>query len=255
MADYKFLIENMTFSFSRLSSYHQCPYQFKLQYIDCEDGIQNFFSDFGTLCHSILERYLKGELEIYELSATYEKEFKEAVSHKAPPNKYVDLNESYFQQGKDYFDTFEGLKYEIVAVEKEICINIDGIKFTGFIDALIKDKNGDYAIIDHKSSDPKSANSEKAKEYWKQMTLYSIGIFDEYGVYPKVLNINAFRKQQWFSKELEETSVEEAKKWVIDTVDKLMNEEDWLPKSDFYFCNWLCNFRNFCPYRPQGEKQ
>lgn len=248
---YEFLIEDMIWSFSRLNSFYQCPWQFKLQYIDCNKGEGNFFAEFGTKIHGILEDYAKGKLEIYELADTYEKTYTDTVIHKAPPNKYVDLNQKYYDSGYEYLMNFEGFgNYEIVAAEKEINFKINNINVKGYIDLLLKDKEGNFIIADHKSSAVKSKTSEKAKEYIKQMTLYAIGIYEEYGVYPKELHINAFRENKYYVVPFNINEVENVKQWVLDTVNLIMKEEKWLPKSDNYFCNWLCNFRGSCEYRP-----
>lgn len=253
MSDYDFLIEDMVWSFSRLNSFHQCPYQFKLQYIDCIKGENNFFAEYGTNIHEILEKFSKGEAEIYELSSIYEERYGDIVVHSAPPNKYVDLNQTYYDSGLDYLNNFEGFgDYEILGVEEEFLFEVDDIKVKGFIDLLVKDKDDNLHVIDHKSSDPKSAKSKKAQEYWKQMTLYSIPVFEKYGVYPKQLHINAFRKQQWFTVDFDIKVVDEVKKWVVDTVSEIIREEKFAPLSDGYFCNFLCNFRNGqCEYKPQ----
>lgn len=248
--DYSFLIEDMVWSFSRLNSFLQCPYQFKTSYIDCEKGIQNFFAEFGSHCHGILEKYCKNEAEIYELADIYAQTYYEAMNFSAPPNKYVDLNQSYYDSGLAYFENFEGFgDYEIIGVEKEVKFKINNINVKGYIDLLVKDKEGNLHIIDHKSSDPKSAKSEKAREYWKQMTLYAIGVYEEYGVYPVKLHINAFRKQQWFTVDFNINEVQKVKDWVVETVDKIMKETKFAPLSDKYFCNFLCNFRNNCEYK------
>ena len=82
------------------------------------------------------------------------------------------------------------------------------------------------------------------------MTLYAMAIYDEYGIYPKQLHLNAFRKQQWFTIDFDEAQVDVVKNWVIDTADKIMIEEKFAPLSDGYFCNFLCNFRNkICEYK------
>lgn len=250
--NYDFIIEDMVFSFSRLNSFHQCKYQFKLQYIDCLQGESNFFAEYGNFMHDILEKYANDKLEVYELSSKYKEDYFSVIEHLAPPNKFVDLNQSYFEAGLDYLDNFEGFEeYKILGVEKECLFEINNIKLKGYYDLLVKDENGDLNIIDHKSSDPKSANSQKAKEYWAQMYLYSIPIKEEYGVYPKKLHINAFRKQQWFTIDFDEREIDKVKQWVVDTVKLIKKEENWLPKSDSFFCNFICNFRNICEFKPQ----
>ena len=253
MSKYEFAIDEMIWSFSRLNTFYQCRQQFKLQYIDCLKGESNFFAEYGSFLHDILRRYAKGELEVYELSSVYKKEYFDTINHPAPPNKFVDLNKTYYNAGLDYLNNFDGFEgYEILDVEKEFIFDLEGLKIKGFIDLLAKDKNNNITIIDHKSSDPKSAKSQKAKEYYSQMYLYSIPVKEEYGVYPKQLHINAFRKQDWFTIDFDEKEIDKIKKWVLDTVKLIRKEEDWKPKSDPFFCNFLCNFRNgICEYKPQ----
>lgn len=240
----------MLWSFSRLNSFVQCPYQFKLQYLDKVEGESNFFAEFGTFIHKLLEKYAREELEVYELVSEYEKGYFDAIYHDAPPNKYVDLAQSYYNDGLSYLNNFDGFdEFKIIDVEKEFIFNLDGLKVRGFIDLLVKDNEG-YAIVDHKSANVKSVKEKRAKEYWRQLALYSIPIKEEIGEYPKKLHINAFRKQNWLTIDFDEGIVDDVKKWMLDTVELIKKEKDWKPKSDSFFCNFLCNFRNICEYRP-----
>jgi len=250
--NYGFLIEDMKWSFSRFNSYYTCPYMWKLCYIDCEKGLSNSFADFGTLVHSILERFSDGELEIYELADVYEKEYGDAVPLPFPPNKYVSLGDKYYESGLEYLQNFEGFgDYEIVEAEKELNFEVNGHKITGYIDLLLKDKEGNLHIFDHKSSTVKSKTSEKAKEYLLQLYLYSIAIYDEFKVYPKQLHINAFKEGKIYTFDFDEKEVTKVKQWVLDTIDALKKEEKFLPKSDSFFCNFICNFRNgICEFKP-----
>lgn len=44
-------------SFSKLSAFETCPMGFKLQYLDRVPSDGNAFSDYGTLCHKLLEEW------------------------------------------------------------------------------------------------------------------------------------------------------------------------------------------------------
>lgn len=252
MENYSFLIEDMTFSFSRLNSYYTCPHMWKLSYIDCEKGQSNSFADFGTFCHKMLEEYARGEAEIFELASLYEEGYKKAVPLPFPPNKYVDLGEKYYEAGLEYLENFEGFgDYEIIEAEKKLEFSVGDYKVTGYIDLLLKDKEGNFHILDHKSSTVKSKTSEKAKEYWMQMYLYSMAIYDEFGVYPKQLHINAFKEGKMYVIDFDVNEVNKVKKWVFDTIDALKKESKFCPKSDYFFCNFICNFRDgTCKYKP-----
>jgi len=245
------ILKDFTWSFSRLNSFHQCKYQFKLQYIDQIKGENNFFAEYGSFIHNLLEQYAKGELESYELLDAYNDGYFAAIQHPAPPNKYVDLGQSYYQSGIDYFTTFDGFDYEIIGVEKKLSFEIDGLKLIGFYDLLGKDTEGNLHVIDHKSGSFSGAKDKKAEKHWNQLHLYSLPVKEEYGKYPTKLHINAFRKQNWLTMNFQEDKIQEIKDWVVDTVEQIKREEKWLPKSDGFFCNFLCNFRNICEYKPQ----
>ena len=124
---------------------------FYLTYITKKFKIQNAFSQWGSFGHSILEKYYKGELELFELSEIYEDGYDENVNLKFPDNVYVDLNETYRAAGKKYFDNFEDdfSDYEVIGVEQKIEVTIGKYKFIGYIDLILKDDKG-YYICDHK---------------------------------------------------------------------------------------------------------
>ena len=88
-------------------------------------------------------------------------------------------------------------------------------------------------------------------EYLRQLYLYSIPVYNEYKIYPKYLIFNVFRCGEWIEEPFQIEKFEEAKQWVIDTINKIKNESAWLPLSDEYFCNHLCGMRKICEYKPR----
>lgn len=118
--DTSFIIDTFVWSFSRLNSFYNCPYEFYLHYIECNPSESGFFGEYGGLIHKILEKYAKGELSLFELNQYYEDHFNESIPHDAPPNKYVNIRQSYYDKGMDYFDNIDlDLEaYDILGVEK-----------------------------------------------------------------------------------------------------------------------------------------
>ncbi|MGN1156970.1 MAG: PD-(D/E)XK nuclease family protein, partial [Agathobacter sp.] len=57
------IIDDMVWSYSRITSYETCPYRFFLTYILKLEKKRLFFSDYGSFIHSIIEKYLNGELK------------------------------------------------------------------------------------------------------------------------------------------------------------------------------------------------
>lgn len=247
-------------SFSRLNSFYNCPYEFYLHYIECNPSESNFFGEYGSLLHSILEKYAKGELSLFELNQYYEDHFNESIRHDAPPNKYVDIRQSYYDKGMDYFDNIDlDLEaYAILGVEKKVEFELFGKKFIGFIDLLVKDKTTDeIIIIDHKSASIKilkNGNISKSDqahflEFKRQAYLYSIPIIKEYGKVDK-LKWNMFKDRQWIEIPWKENEYDEAIQWVDTTLNLIGKEKEWLPSPDQYYCRYLCGQRNnACEYK------
>ena len=253
----------MTWSFSRLNSFYNCPYEWKLRYIDCNKSENGFFGEYGSLIHKILEKYEKGELSLFELNDYYEEHFSENVPHDAPPNKYVDIKQSYYEKGLDYFNNIDlDLdKYEVLGVEKEVRFQIAGKDFVGYIDLLLKEKEtGKIIILDHKSASIKilkngkvsKSDQEHVREFIRQLCLYAIPIIQEYG-HVDELWWNLFKDKNWLKIPFNKEDYDEAIKWAEDTLILIEKEKDWLPNnSSSYYCNYLCGQRNHaCEYKPQ----
>lgn len=223
-------------------------------------------AQFGTLMHTILEKYAKDELSVFDISQYYEDNFSKVVTERFPYNKYTDLRESYYQKGLDYLDNIDLIldNYEVLGVEKRVNFEISGRPFVGFIDLLLKDKEtGEITILDHKSSSLKfKKNGEISKtdaahfqEFKYQLYLYSIAVMKEYGKV-SYLEWNMFKDRKsvripWKQEEYDATI-----RWAEDRLQLLACEKDWAAdnKNSFYCMN-LCNQRCICEYgrRVSGE--
>ena len=257
-----FVLDTFTWSFSRLNSFYNCKREWYDKYIECQSGENGFFGEFGSCCHSILEQYAKGELSLFEISQAYEDKFAEVVVHDAPPNKYVDLKQSYFDKGMDYFDNIDlNLDdYEILGVEKEVRFKIADKDFVGFIDLLLREKaTGKIIILDHKSASLKilkngsisKSDQEHFNEFRRQLCLYAIPTIEEYGKVDE-LWWNLFKERKWLKIPWNEEIHNEVIKWAEDTIALIENETEFPCNPDYYYCWNLCSQRNnACPYKPQ----
>lgn len=243
--NYKELIDDMTWSFSRLNSFDICPYCWYQNYILKREGQQNAFAEFGTLCHNILEKYFKGEIMLWDMVDEFKNNFYFTILNEFPPNKFTDLKNSYYQQGISYFSNFTGFpNYEVLSVEEEINIKVDKYNFTGFIDLVVRDiEDKKIKIIDHKSKSNFKNKSEQ-KEYARQLYLYSKAIKEKYGEYPKELIFNMFRKQQIVTIPFNERDYKEAQKWMIERIELIKNSSSFPVIKDEFFGQYLCSFRH-----------
>ena len=261
-----FLLGTMQWSFSRLNSFYNCAYEWYLHYMQCNKSENGFFGEFGSLVHKILEKYEKNELSLFDLNSYYEEHFNTDVPHDAPPNKYVDIRQSYYDKGLEYLNNIDlNLdQYEILGVEKRVEFKISGKDFVGYIDLLVRDKDtGEIIIIDHKSASIKILKNGKVSksdqqhflDFQRQLYLYSIPILEEYGKVSK-LKWNMFKDQKWIEIPWTQEGYDEAIQWAKDTLELIENEKLWLPHQDYYYCHYLCGQRNHaCEYKPQPVKK
>lgn len=237
------------YSFSKLSSWWVCPYGWKLRYIDHLSGVGNAFSSYGSFVHSLMERYAKGELEIWDLPTTYEWEFDTAVPEKFPYNKFVVLRDSYYKQGLEFLQNFQGYEnYRILDVEKNFDAPIDDWIFNGIIDLIFEDDNGKLIIRDYKSK-ASFKNATEQAEYARQLYLYSTYVKDTYGRFPDELQFLMFRKQTLITIPFDEAAYNEARTWAIETVQAIRDAFDYPPKCDAFYAANLCNHRDYCDLR------
>ena len=249
MSEYEFILDNMTFSFSSLTLFEQCPYAWYLKYIECRDKASNCYADFGSYCHKILEMYAKEELKKDDLLSYYAKHFNASNPLLIDNISY----DKYYSAGALYFkDCSLDLKqYKVLGVEKQVRFKIGRYNFIGYIDLLLQD--GELVIIlDHKSSEYPYSKSGKLKKkcidkitsYKRQLYLYAKAVYDEFGVYPDKIMWNYFKEGQFDPVKFDMQEYEEALKWAESVVDRIYQTDEFNMVEDYFYCNRLCDFRN-----------
>lgn len=263
---FKEKIDEMTWSFSRINSYFTCPKMFYMTYIDKAESLDSAFAQWGRLCHGLYESYAKGELLAFELGDAYRNWYPQYMTELFPPNVHKDLNASYYDRGCEIFDEFDGFpdNWEIIGVEVHVELLINGFKFQGYIDLLVRDKNdGKLIVVDHKSKSKFKSKQEQA-EYARQLYLYAEWIHEKYGEYPKELWFNMFRSDKMVVIVFSEKELTKAKSWLLENILKIYADEDFEDKITLaskktgeeidpfaapdYFCANLCGVRYHCPH-------
>lgn len=266
MSEYKDDIDKMRWSYSRLTSYEHCKYEFYLNYI-VNDNNQylsegNYYAEVGSFVHEILAMIFEGKLTPDEACQYYADNFDNNVCYKVKQStmdKTYEACASYFAEVD-----FSWLNdYEILGVEKEVKFTIEGYDFIGYIDLLVRDKrDGKIVVIDNKSSDyPFKLNGEVKKKcensfrnYKKQMYLYCYAVKELYNEFPKEIWWNHFKDGGKFAKiPFLEEEYKDAVTWMVETIKKIENEDEYDPNMEFFYCNNLCNFRHSCEYALNTE--
>lgn len=253
------LIEKMVWSYSRLSTFNDCPYRFYLKHIShCKD-IDMFYSSYGSWMHQIIEEYYRGKLSKEDMAQKFLTGFTENVRGKRPKQ---DLVTKYIRLGTEYLEGFEPFPFNMIDVEKKVEFEVAGLKFIGFIDYL-GEKDGEYYIVDNKSRDLKkrskretpTQNDKLIDKMLRQLYIYSAAVKDEYGKFPKALCFNCFKAGNFIVEPFRIDKYEEAINWAVETVEEIKQTDDFYPHTDYFSCNNICGVSDHCIYHEMEQKE
>ena len=237
------------YSYSQLNTFRTCPYGWMLLYDEHVPREDNAFSQYGTLCHELLEKCAKGELTKEALPELFEWKFDTEISCAFPYNKYKDLQESYREQGMRFFENFEGFDdMEILGVEQHFYIDRGFYKLQGYIDLIYRNKGGALTCRDWKST--KKYSPAELREHAVQPYLYSSYCKEAFGRYPDYLEFYHFRDAGKRSVvTFNSNQYEQALQWADDAARDLQKEWAFPYKYDDWYCNQLCSARGSCEFR------
>lgn len=247
---YRPLIDDMVFSYSRLECFEDCPYKWFLKYIGGYRESGRFYSSYGSLVHSLIQRYYLGLLKADELPVAFLTEFSSSVEGDRPSDQIV---EKYVSAGLSYFRSFKPFPYETIGTEVELRFSISGVPFVGFVDYLGK-TDGGLVIVDHKSRDIKPRSNRKKPtendrtldKMLRQLYLYAEGVRQVYREQIKLLCFNLFRINSFIAEPFSQTASDEAIAWALRTVEEIKACEDFYPNIDYFPCRWLCGVSEQC---------
>ena len=241
---------NFKWSFSKLESYSQCGMMFKLTYIDKVSDGGNAFSDYGTWCHKLLEKWAKNQIPSFALAEEYEAHYDDEVTHSFPPFP-AGMGQKYFDAGLAYFESFDGFgdEWEVVSSEERFELDIGGYPFVGVVDLVLRNKNtGSLWVIDHKSKSEASMKKELSV-FRRQLYTYAMFVKQKFGKYPEKLSFNMFKEGTWIHEDFDVDECNKTVEWIVDTIESILFEADWLVSPSSFFCRFICGCFDMCPAR------
>ena len=247
------VLNNITWSYSKLQCFCSCPYQFYLRYILHEKASPLFYATYGTFVHSLLAGLYSMKYTKEELLPKYIQGFFSAVIGKTPGLKTFG---DYYSQGLSAMQNPWLPEAEIIGTETKILYDIGKYKFTGFIDLTLRTEEGCLIIVDHKSHNlsPRSGRKKptlKDKEldaYFRQLYLYSEGYRQMTGFLPDRLMFNCYRSNVQISEPFNRQDFESALDWAVDTIDEI-KKSDWPAIGNFYQCKHICDVSQSCEWK------
>jgi hypothetical protein len=168
-------------SWSKMNTYMTSKFEYLLKYIlkSKEDRCDSCYTTLGTICHDTLEKYYEGEIEYEDMIDNYNDGFTTAIViadlkfNRSDAEKNKTIGEKYNENLVHFFKNHVPYKHKLL-VERPVVADIDGNVFVGYIDALYKDDDDNYHIIDFKSSSIYTGKT--LEENSGQLTLYAIGL-------------------------------------------------------------------------------
>jgi len=172
-------------SYSELKIFTECPYKWKLQYVDGLKGFTgNIYTAFGTAIHAVCEQSALGNLIPEDYAEYFDIAFLEELKEldEKPTNKLI---KEFREQSRSIFHkVFPALQelfpgYEVYSSEEDLYEPISELKFDrflkGFIDLVVKTPDGKYHILDWKTCSWGWDTRKKADKIINyQLTLYKV---------------------------------------------------------------------------------
>ena len=248
-----------TYSHSRISTYENCPYKYKLQYIDKETPeIENTIEAFmGGIVHKCLEDLYKRKkfkqrvsketlIKLYK--DLWEKEYSEDIKvvkedQGLTANNYKKMGQEFLENYYDKYTPFEQLT--ILGLETQDMMTLkDGNRWHVRIDKFACDDKGNYYVMDYKTN-ARMKDQEEADED-RQLAMYSFWVKDKY---KDAKSVKLVWHMLAFNKEVvSERTPEQLKKLqdeVIAIIKKIENTKEY-PTNVTKLCDY-CGFKSKCP--------
>ena len=203
-------------SYSQYSLWKQCPYQWKLQYVDkIKPTDPSIHLIFGSAMHEAIQTYLGcmynftvKEADEIDLSDLLRRKMKEFYIKDVVEKEQTHLIEqedmvTFFQQGVEILDFlkkkranyFNKRSWSLLGIEERLAIPIRGdLHFLGFMDVVMKDEiSGKIKIIDIKTSSRAWNKYQKANEVKNdQLLLYKEYYSKKHDVPVEMIDIEFF---------------------------------------------------------------
>jgi putative RecB family exonuclease len=246
------------YSHSKISTYEQCPFKYKLRYIEkiIPEIEKTIESHLGSVVHNTLEWIYNIVLQdnkipiLDEVITYYSMKWQDEFSDEILIVK-KELNEKdYFQKGIEflvnYYQRYYPFKDGTIECEKHITIMLDeNTKIQGFIDRLVHNiETGEYEIHDYKTAN--SLPSQEKIDEDRQLALYSIAIKEMYGNDKEVCLVWHYlaHNQKICSRRTNE-QLEKLKEDTIKIIRKIESAEEF-PTCKSPLCHW-CEYKSICP--------
>lgn len=167
-------------SFSKFDSYRTSKYEWMLKYIKHlpeNNELASAYSSLGSAVHDVLEHLYDGSVKYEDMLEEFEDawitniDIAQLVFDRNDSTKNENIKNKYYTDLVHFFKNYQQLPYKMKN-EQFVTIKItDDIVMQGYIDAVYKNEDGMYTVVDYKTSTQYSGKA--IEEHAAQLVLYS----------------------------------------------------------------------------------
>ena len=236
------------YSHSKISLFYQCPYKFKLSYIDKIKKVSNNIALYkGSYAHAILEHKFNYDI-IFKTDEIFTEEEKQKVKEYVKKFENCKLGKKYksIMLNKKHLPEFE-INFFICKNGNQFfaCNEKQKAIFLGFIDFMYFDEDKILNIIDWKTGKFKELKDQGTE----QVELYAIWGFLQYPYQNKIKCKFVYIehcKETYI--EFERSQLQDLLKKHLNRIKKIeiSNKEKEFRKSPSPLCNWCDYYKEEC---------
>jgi len=246
------------YSHSRLSSFENCPRQFRYRYVERmpieSESIEAFL---GKRVHDVLERLnrfvarglvpsLAKVLQRFraEWSDRFDAERVRIVRAEIAAESYRGLGERCL--GNHYRRHYPFDRDETLGIEEHVAFSLDGgdrYRVQGYVDRLARASDGALEIHDYKTG--RFVPSQQSLDDDRQLALYQLGLADRFSAGEVRLVWHYLQRDQVRVSRRTAAQLEALRGRTIELIDSIEAERAFDPKPSA-LCSW-CEFNHLCP--------
>lgn len=231
----------MEISFTQFRVYQECPWKYKLLFMDGRRISLHPASSLGLSLHRALERFHRGQGgELSGLLECYEEAW--------IPAGYPDAETSrqWREKGRrilaKYFEGEASRRTMVVGVEKEFAYPLGRHMVRGMVDRVDLHPDGRHEVIDYKTRLEFEKKSPIPEEL--QLRFYALGLRECLAIEPALLTVHYLAAARRQTSAYEASGEEALKALILQTADAI-EARDFKPKTSF--CPH-CDFRGDCVF-------
>ncbi len=246
------------FSHSRLSTYDNCPYQYRCHYLDRirvkEETVEAFL---GNRVHEVLEKLYEDVTHtrvpsLKDLLGFFEERWEERWHEQVRVVKQRYTPEDYYRMGRKYLSMYHQRYHPFdrdttVALEESLSFPLDGDGehgIRGIVDRIALAPDGAFEVHDYKTG--ARLPSQEALDRDRQLGFYQLGVTARW---PEAEEVRLI--WHYLAHDVEMTShrspgeLEALKEETLKLIREIESAEDFPPRKSG-LCGW-CLYRSLCP--------